>query len=454
MNIKFIFLFLLGLFFVYNISFTGNIDIENLSLYKYLKNLDKTEYKDIKFQIDKALNLFSSLHAKLNDNHFFCNSNRKIINMFLDICQDLKNFEQIKIRDLRALRYKVLDFDNYLADYKHIIRIPKLSEQEVQFMADLKAFNKNLLDFLLNSSFLNANFDEKFVDLFFYRPRDFVCRHKLFFGVTTCLAASILGSCIGYKLLNCKDSGHISKYKDFTIQLRATPQSGAECGLHAIKNALIFKLFDNQEDIEKMLKDKDFENYLLKICREYVLQIREEECVRALPKIQERIDVLKAQIETGIFDKKLSKEKKLELKKEQNNKKDLERRRGNTSWLDDGEISRCIDYLSRERSGDNDKDLFDIPAFVLGSSKENNARIFESLNSTDSDRIPRKINFKINGSESIIVRDGGHWFAAKLIKDPDSEKGIKIIVTNSLSGNLKNSESLKQIVDWYLNPEN
>ena len=58
--------------------------------------------------------------------------------------------------------------------------------------------------------------------------------------------------------------------------------------------------------------------------------------------------------------------------------------------------------------------------------------------------------FKNNNAESIIVRDGNHWFAAKLNPDSSSPKGVKIIVTNSLSYGIKDSKSLEQIVDWYL----
>ncbi|MCF7800065.1 hypothetical protein K9M16_03655 [Candidatus Babeliales bacterium] len=462
MNIKFIYFFLLSLFFINKTSFTNNI--ENLSLYNYLKNIDQiilddlnfskdsdyqSDYQIVKSKIDRALELFNSIHTKLKDNNFFYNFNHKIIKMFLDICQDLSDFEQIEIRDLRSLKYKILDFDNYLENYKYVTKKQNLREQELQFISELQEFNKILLDSLLDNYFLNSNFDEKFIDLFFYRPKDFICRHKLFFGVATCLAASILGSCIIYKLLpKCGAGGHNSgrssksKYEDLIIQLNSTQQSGCECGLHAIKNALILKLFNNQEDIQKMLLDKDFENYLFKICRKYILQIRDIEFKKTIPVIEARINLLETEL-AGILGKKLRKEKETQLAMSENQKKDLEQRRKNTSWLANDEISRCIDYLSRERSDGNDHDLYDIPVFFISSNEQNNKAIFQSTEF-------RKNLFKNNNAESIIVRDGNHWFAAKLIPDSSSPKGVKIIVTNSLSYGIKDSKSLEQIVDWYL----
>ncbi|MBY0353479.1 hypothetical protein K2W90_03880 [Candidatus Babeliales bacterium] len=253
---------------IYQRKKSYNIVIEDLSLYKVLQGIeslidineqeatesDQQIHDNVVKFIQESKDLFSNIVDGFNSGCL--SKNPEIKYKFVNLCNHFNGIDNIKPRHLRAFSIQMEKFNKAITEYC-LKRKDNLTFDDLSLFNQIIRFNQQLAMCLEAEELFRISLLDDAVDFTIYRPWEFVCTHKLFVGATLL----IIGGLITYFYILPKLEEH-RRFKNlnrlFDVkQFRVPAQSGFTCSFHALHNQLILSNGSSEEEIEKLLNDKD-----------------------------------------------------------------------------------------------------------------------------------------------------------------------------------------------------
>ncbi len=413
--------------------FEDKINLNTLPYYSFLSEVEeKEEYKERVLFIKKRLKeIVSSINKK---NIYF---NTKIKKKLLDILQRLDKFEKINLRDIRKFQVAVSDFDNYLAQYIDTF-ILFLNKNEKEFLGVIRSFNSQAIKLLQDQDYLKFTGLQKTEDLIFFRPLEFVSKHKKKIGYGLATSGVLLYSFVLHpkikdilkkrsalrenKILRNDDDLIIedipnatsltldSRNADYNVlQIIVNKQKEAECALHAFWNCCLGLISDSVEQFQEneIRYSDDFDEWIRNI----------------------RINF------------------------------------GDINWSDGGVLESIIRYDDLHPDFLGNKTLDDIRILrALPNSMETflnlhggrlngeglSPEVYSSVIETEFDG---SLESFYNGEpQNLILLIGDHFVSLKLTRNDTNVGELEAWVTNSLrNSDYTNNDGVKNVLNYYIN---
>ncbi len=179
--------------------------------------------------------------------------NLRIQYKFINLCNLLTSVEGIEPRHVRMLRNKIESFDKDVQ--RHCLRQKDfLNENEIALFNKITQFNRIMLLLLLKGEYLGIEFADKFVDVFYHRPKEWVSDHPwLTAGIIALVGFLAWHYYVGPKVMEWRLQ-NMNQLVDVK-QLPVRNQLGRTCGVHAAHNVTCFMRGQNEEDVKRLLGD-------------------------------------------------------------------------------------------------------------------------------------------------------------------------------------------------------
>ncbi len=247
------------------------IDINSLHLYTLLNGCrdvmaNSAYQKNLSAPLELVEDAIKKMHAIIqafNSDNFSAYENRyrnlEIQYKFVNTCNLLKGTENLGPRHLRVLRAKFEEFDQYIQTYR-LQEKNFLNMSEIDLLGKITQFNQTLLDNFLKNEYLGINFADKFLDVAFHRPVEFISKHPL--AIMTALTAAGLFSW-GVRVYQLPNNNPQVEVKQFRARNQYV---GGPCGLHSVANLLAFIQGENDDQVRVQLADDNAFNDLSRNC--------------------------------------------------------------------------------------------------------------------------------------------------------------------------------------------
>lgn len=244
---------------------------EDLDLYKILQKIetlvdvnaeevsevDNQIHHNVVLFLEEAKKLFSMIVTGFNAGHL--SKNPEIKYKFVNLCNYFNGIERIKPRHLRAFEGQIKKFDRAITAYC-LKRKHGLSTDDLNLFDHITRFNQQLLMCLQAEELFEIDLMDSVVDYSVYQPWEFMCEHKLLVGATLIVIAGLVT--YFYILPMWEEQKRLENLnKLFDVkQFKVIPQSGLTCSLHALHNYLILTQDVTEEEMKKLLNDKELLN--------------------------------------------------------------------------------------------------------------------------------------------------------------------------------------------------
>ncbi|MBX9831371.1 hypothetical protein K2X40_05410 [Candidatus Babeliales bacterium] len=253
---------------IYQRKKSYNIVIEDLSLYKVLQGIellidineqeataaDQQIHDNVVKFIQESKELFNNIVDGFNTGCL--SKNPEIKYKFVNLCNHFNGLENIKPRHLRAFSIQMEKFNRVITEYC-LKRKDSLTFDDLSLFNQIIRFNQQLAMCLEAEELFRIDLWDDAVDFTIYRPWEFVCSHKLLVGATLL----VIGGLITYFYILPKIEEQ-RRFKNLNTifdvkQFRVPTQSGLTCSFHALHNQLVFSEGGSEEEIEKLINDKN-----------------------------------------------------------------------------------------------------------------------------------------------------------------------------------------------------
>jgi hypothetical protein len=226
---------------------------------------DKKKLSMLLELVEDAIRKMSGIVDVFNSDTFYTQENQyrnlEIQYKFVNVCNFLKDGNEVEPRHLRKLRDKIKEFDRYLKSYC-LREKDFLTQTEIGVFNKITQLNQILLEHLLKNEFLRLDFADKFIDYVFYRPLELVCEHP---WITIAFIATVSGLFLSFYYVPYVHLKNLNKDVEVT-QFKVRNQWRNTCGLHGVYNLMCFMHGKNDDQIRTLLADDSAFNLAQQTC--------------------------------------------------------------------------------------------------------------------------------------------------------------------------------------------
>jgi len=338
---------------------------------------------------------------------------------FVNACNLHKDIDiqDLKLHHVRALKKKFISVNRYVKTY---CRTHRIKSDDIALFNNIILFNQKLTDLVLDEQCFNVDWYDSLIDMVYHRPLEFIGENK---AVSVAIGAIAVGLLYYYVIKPKWDEywmfQNLNKIYDMK-HLKTVRQDGADCGHHALLNALI-KANCTQEQAEQLLTDKKLHDVVIGHWKEF---------------IADRRKAAKEAGEEKGFDEKTLRKKR--FKHEQG-----------SEWLHDGEVAALLQ-----------NDQLKVFADEIGIETADVKRPFivqRSFKSHDfykafyREELGQQVEtFKrTHEPQHMMVMIPGHYIAVSLEADIEKKQGVNVELMDSMWGNYTDHPVVEELTNLF-----
>jgi len=339
---------------------------------------------------------------------------------FINACNMHKDIdiEDLKLHHMRALKKKFVAVNRYVKTY---CRMHRIKSYDMPLFNNIILFNERIVELVLDEHFFRADWYDSLTDIVYHRPIEFMSEHKALSIAVGVVAAGVFY----YYVIKPKWDEYcmyqnLSKIYDMK-HLKTVRQDGADCGYHAMLNALIKANCSDSKEAQKFLTDKKLHDTVIGQWKKF---------------IEKRREAYKEAAEEKGFDDKTLRAKGFKHKH-------------GSEWLHVGEIRALLDEdnkmlvpLAQALGVDELEEPF-IVERVRDTPNFHTAFYQKSLgNQADAFKRTKK-------PQHMMVMIPGHYIAVSIEQDTTKKHGVSIELIDSMWGNYTDHDVVTELINLF-----